>query len=74
MRRAFVSLEDGLALQARRGSLCIRERDGTETLHAARVHGLRTILIAGHGASVTSEAMRWCAREAVALYHAAKAI
>jgi CRISPR-associated protein Cas1 len=60
--------EPGLALQTRRGSLCIRERGGEETLHPARVHGLKTILLAGHGASITSEAMRWCTRETVALY------
>jgi CRISPR-associated protein Cas1 len=66
--RAFVSFEDGLALQMRKGSLCIRESDGTETLYPARIHRLKTILLAGHGASITTEAMRWCAREAVALY------
>jgi CRISPR-associated protein Cas1 len=66
--RSLVLGEPSLALQARKGSLCIRERDGTETLHPARVHGLKTILLTGHCASVTSEAMRWCAREAVALY------
>jgi CRISPR/Cas system-associated endonuclease Cas1 len=58
----------GIALQNRRGSLCVRERDGIEMLYPARVHGLKTIIIAGHGASITSEALRWCARECVPLY------
>jgi CRISPR/Cas system-associated endonuclease Cas1 len=45
-----------------------RPSDGTETQCPARVHGLRTIILAGHGASITSEAVRWLAREQVACY------
>lgn len=37
-------------------------------LYPARVHGLKSIIMAGHGASITSEALRWCAREGVPLY------
>ena len=62
-------IDAGCALQSRRGSLCIRDvRSGSETLYPARVHGIRTIVLAGYDSNVTSEAMRWCSREAVALY------
>jgi CRISPR associated protein Cas1 len=65
---SLISIEPGIALQTRKGSLCIRERSGEEKLYPARVHRLKTIILAGHGASVTSEALRWCARENVALF------
>jgi CRISP-associated protein Cas1 len=65
---ALIITEPGIALQLRRMSLCIREREGENALYPARVHGLKTIVLAGHGASVTSEALRWCSRENVALY------
>jgi CRISPR/Cas system-associated endonuclease Cas1 len=67
MKPLIVS-EPGVALQNRRGSLCIRERDGVEMLYPARVHGLKTIILAGHGVSITSEALRWCSREGVPLF------
>jgi CRISPR/Cas system-associated endonuclease Cas1 len=60
--------ENGAALQVRRGSLCVRAADGTETLYAARVHGVRVIILAGRGGSITDEAIRWAGREGVALY------
>ena len=60
--------EDGVALQMRRGALAARGADGAARLFEPRVHGLRTILLAGHGASISSEAIRWCAREGVSLY------
>ena len=60
--------ENGAALQVRRGSLCVRGADRTETLYPARVHGLRVIIMAGRGGSLTDEAIRWAAREGVALY------
>jgi CRISPR/Cas system-associated endonuclease Cas1 len=60
--------ESGAALQVRRGSLCVRDSDGTETLYPARVHGIRTIILAGHGPSFTGEAIRWAAREGVVFY------
>ena len=50
-------IDAGCALQSRRGSLCIRDvRSGSETLYPARVHGIRTIVLAGYGSNVTSEA------------------
>jgi CRISPR-associated protein Cas1 len=60
--------ENGTALQVRRGSLCVRDTEGTETLYPARVHGLRSIIMAGRGGSLTDEAIRWAGREGVALY------
>ena len=60
--------EDRVALQMRRGALAARGADGAVRLFEPRVHGLRTILLAGHGASISSEAIRWCAREGVSLY------
>jgi hypothetical protein len=60
--------ENGTALQVRRGSLCVRNQDATTTLYPPRVHGLRTIILAGHGVSLTSEAIRWASREGAALY------
>jgi hypothetical protein len=67
---------NGTALQVRRSSLCVRAPDArlcerceaTETLYPARVHGLRTIILAGRGGSITDEAIRWVAREGVSLY------
>jgi CRISPR-associated protein Cas1 len=55
------------ALQFRRGSLCVRTRNG-EQLLPARLHGIGTIILAGHGASFTADALRWIAREGIALY------
>jgi CRISPR-associated endonuclease Cas1 len=46
----------------------VRQADGTEALYPPRLHGLRTIILAGYGASITSEAIRWAAREQVAIY------
>jgi CRISPR-associated protein Cas1 len=60
--------EDGVALQMRCGALCARAPDSTVRLFEPRVHGLRVIVLAGHGASITSEAIRWCGREGVSLY------
>jgi CRISP-associated protein Cas1 len=60
--------QSGVALQVRRSALCVRKSDGTETQYPARVHNFRTVILAGHGASITSEAVRWLAREQVACY------
>ena len=60
--------EDGIALQMRRGAVCARAPDSTVRLFEPRVHGLRIIILAGHGASITSEAIGWCGREGVGLY------
>ncbi len=60
--------ENGVALQVRRASLCVRDATGEETLHAPRVHGFRTIILAGRGCSFTDEAIRWTCRENVTLY------
>ena len=67
-RSLYYLPEDGVALQMRRGALAARGADGAVRLFEPRVHGLRTILLAGHGASISSEAIRWCAREGVSLY------
>ena len=57
------------SLAVRRVSLCVRRSDAAETLYPSRVHGLRTIILAGRaGASFTSEAIRWTVREGVGLY------
>lgn len=69
MLKKFLFLsENGVALQIRRGSLCVRGSDGTETLYPARMHGLHTIIMAGRGGSITDEAIRWTVRESVAIY------
>lgn len=68
MRSLLFLSEPGVALQSRRGALCVRDGDGTETHYTPRVHKLKTIILAGHGASITSEAIRWCGREGVALF------
>jgi hypothetical protein len=60
--------DNGTALQVRRGSLCVRGSNVAETLYPSRVHGIRTIILAGHGPFITGEAIRWTAREGVALY------
>jgi CRISPR/Cas system-associated endonuclease Cas1 len=60
--------DNGAALQVRRVSLCVRNADASEALYPPRVHGLRTIILAGRGGSFTDEAIRWTAREGVALY------
>jgi hypothetical protein len=60
--------QSGVALQVRRSALCVRLADGTEVCYPPRVHGFRTVILSGHGASITSEAVRWAARESVALY------
>lgn len=60
--------ENGAALQVRRGSLCVRSADASEALYPPRVHGIRTIILAGRGGSITDEAIRWTAREGAALY------
>ena len=67
-RSLYYVPEDGVALQMRHGALCARAPDGTVRLFEPRVHGLRIIVLAGHGASITSEAIRWCGREGVSLY------
>jgi hypothetical protein len=68
MLKALIIAEPGVALQNRKGSLCIRGREGIETHYPARIHGRKTIVLAGLGSSITSEALRWCTREGVALY------
>jgi CRISPR/Cas system-associated endonuclease Cas1 len=61
--------DNGTALQVRRGALRVRIGFGsTETFYPPRVHGFRTIILAGQGVSITGEAIRWTAREGVALY------
>jgi CRISP-associated protein Cas1 len=59
---------NGTALQVRKGSLCVRTADSVEALYPARIHGYRTIILAGRGGSITDEAIRWAARENVALW------
>ena len=67
--RSFLFLPlSGVALQSRRGALCARQADGDEALYQPRVHGLRSIIIAGRGASIRSVAIYWCKREGVSLY------
>jgi hypothetical protein len=66
-RSLYYVPEDGVALQMRHGALCARAPDSTVRLFAPRVHGLRVIILAGHGASITSEAIGWCGREGVGL-------
>jgi CRISPR-associated protein Cas1 len=68
MRSLLFLPDPGTALQHRRGQLCIRGKDGTETLYPPRTHKLKTIILAGPGASVTAEAIRWAARENVSLF------
>jgi CRISPR-associated protein Cas1 len=68
LTKALIITEPGIALQNRKGSLCVHNREGVETHYPARIHGLKTIVLAGLGSSITSEALRWCAREGVALY------
>ena len=61
--------DNGTALQVRRGSLRVRIGFGfAETSYPPRVHGIRTIILAGQGVSITGEAIRWTAREGVELY------
>jgi hypothetical protein len=60
--------DNGVALQVRRGSLCVRYTDGAETLYFPRIHGFNTIIMAGRGFSLTDEAIRWAARENVAIF------
>jgi CRISPR-associated protein Cas1 len=67
MRSLLFLDDDNTALQFRRGSLCVRTREG-ERLLPARLHNVRAIILAGHGASFTADALRWVAREGVALY------
>jgi hypothetical protein len=67
-RSLYYLPEDGVAPQMRRGALCARAPDSTVRLFEPRVHGQRIIILAGHGASITSEAIRWCGREGVSLY------
>jgi hypothetical protein len=57
----------GTALQVRCGSVAIRFADGTERHFRPGEHRLETIVLAGRGASVTSEAVRWSLAENVAL-------
>ncbi|MGA9214241.1 MAG: CRISPR-associated endonuclease Cas1 [Methylocella sp.] len=68
MKSLLFLQSNGTALQVRKGCLCVRDSDGAESLHPARVHGLRTIIMAGRGGSFTDEAIRWVAREGVALF------
>ena len=51
---------DGVALQVRRGALCIRFRDSAERLFQPGEHSLKTIILVGSGGSLTVEAVRWC--------------
>jgi CRISP-associated protein Cas1 len=60
--------ENGVALQVRRASLCVRDATGEEALYPPRVHGFRTIILGGRGRSITDESIRWASRENVALY------
>jgi CRISPR-associated endonuclease Cas1 len=60
--------EPNVALQIRKGALCIRYRDGTErTFPRGRRHGLQSIILASPGASITIEAARFAMDEGVAI-------
>jgi CRISPR-associated endonuclease Cas1 len=57
----------GVALQARSGALLVRLGDGTERLFQPAEHGLRAVVLAGHGSSITGDAIAWMVREKVAI-------
>src|SRR6202035_5262324 len=57
----------GTALQVCVGDLSIRLADGTQHLFPPGTHRLRTIILAGRGNSVTSNAVAWLVAERVEL-------
>ncbi len=63
---AFIG-EDGVALQVRKGALCIRSADGAERLFRPSEHIIKTLILAGAGGPVTVEAIRWVEAERVGL-------
>jgi|ERR1700730_597513 len=57
----------GTALQVRVGELSIRLADGSRHLFRPREHRLRTIVLAGRGNSITTNAVAWLLAEHVEL-------
>jgi CRISP-associated protein Cas1 len=69
LRRSFYFVpEPGIALQVHNGALICRDREGRKQTFEPRIHGIHIIILAGHGSSITSEAVRWIGQEGVALY------
>jgi hypothetical protein len=56
----------GIALQVRRGALCVRFADGTERHFRPGEHTISAIIIAA-SASITTEALAWAAGEHVSV-------
>jgi hypothetical protein len=56
-----------VALQVRTGALRVRLGDGTERLFQPAGHGLRAVVLAGHGSSISGDAIAWMVREKVAI-------
>ena len=69
MRSLLFIDEPSIGIRAWGGSLVLWRKGHPEPLvFPPRIHHLRTIILAGHGASISIEALRWLAREGVALY------
>jgi CRISPR-associated endonuclease Cas1 len=59
--------ERGIALQVRKGAFCVRYHDGVERIFPRGRHHLRSVILGGHGASITTEAMRFAIDEGIAI-------
>jgi hypothetical protein len=59
--------ESGVALQVRTGALAVRYQDGSERIFPRGRHRVRSIILAGAGASVTIEAMRFAIDEGITI-------